>query len=96
MSESSSNIVFAGNEPSDDLSVLDLLDHVLNAGVVVRGNLVISLAGVDLIYVGLDVLLTSIETDAFTVLSEWDGESISNAIVPTIQHLSIHIIPTIS
>jgi len=40
--------------------------------------------------------LTSIETDAFTVLSEWDGESISNAIVPTMQHLSIHIIPTIS
>jgi len=62
MSESSSNIVFTSNEPSDDLSVLDLLDHVLNAGVVVRGNLVISLAGVDLIYVGLDVLLTSIET----------------------------------
>ena len=28
----------------------------------IRGNLVISLAGVDLVYVGLDVMLTSIET----------------------------------
>jgi hypothetical protein len=30
--------------------------------VIIRGNLVISLAGVDLIYVGLDVILTSVET----------------------------------
>jgi hypothetical protein len=34
----------------------------LNQGVILRGNLVISLAGVDLVYVGLDVILTSIET----------------------------------
>jgi hypothetical protein len=29
---------------------------------VIHGNLIISLAGVDLIYVGLNVVLTSIET----------------------------------
>jgi hypothetical protein len=34
----------------------------LNQGVILRGNLVISLAGVDLVYVGLDVILTSVET----------------------------------
>lgn len=62
MSETSANIVFAGNDASDDLTLLDLLDHVLNAGVVIRGNLIISLAGVDLIYLGLDVILTSVET----------------------------------
>jgi len=45
-----------------DISLLDILDHVLNAGVVVHGSLVISLAGVDLIYVGLNVVLTSVET----------------------------------
>jgi hypothetical protein len=39
-----------------------VLDHLLNAGVVISGNLVISLAGVDLIYVRLDVILTSVET----------------------------------
>lgn len=62
MPESSANLIFAGNDASDDLTILDVLDHVLNAGVVIRGNLIISLAGVDLIYVGLDLLITSVET----------------------------------
>lgn len=56
------NIVFSGTDPSDEASLLDILDHVLNQGVIVRGNLVISLAGVDLVYVGLDLILTSVET----------------------------------
>ena len=55
-------MIFAGNDAGDETSLLDILDHVLNAGVIIRGNLVISLAGVDLIYVGLDVILTSVET----------------------------------
>lgn len=55
-------VVIGGNDAEDDISLLDVLDHVLNQGVVIRGNLVISLAGVDLVYVGLDVILTSIET----------------------------------
>lgn len=45
-----------------ETSLLDILDHVLNAGVVVHGSIVISLAGVDLVYVGLNVILTSVET----------------------------------
>jgi len=56
------NIVFTGTEPGDETSLLDILDHVLNSGVIIRGNLVISLAGVDLVFVGLDVILTSVET----------------------------------
>ena len=56
------NIVFVNSDATDDVSVLDVLDHVLNAGVVIRGNLILSLAGVDLIYVGLDLLLTSVDT----------------------------------
>jgi hypothetical protein len=62
MPETSDNLVIAGDDLTDEASVLDVLDHVLNAGVVIRGSLVISLAGVDLVYVGLDVILTSIET----------------------------------
>ncbi len=46
----------------DEISLLDILDHVLNAGVVIHGSLVISLAGVDLVYLGLNVVLTSVET----------------------------------
>jgi len=51
------------SEPGEDeTSLLEIIDHVLNAGVVVHGSLVISLAGVDLVYVGLNVVLTSLET----------------------------------
>jgi hypothetical protein len=46
----------------DEVSLLEILDHVLNSGVVIHGSLVISLAGVDLVYLGLNVVLTSIET----------------------------------
>ena len=46
----------------EEVSLLEILDHVLNSGVVVHGSLVISLAGVDLVYLGLNVVLTSVET----------------------------------
>lgn len=42
-----------------DASLLDIIDHVLNQGVVVTGDVVIGVAGVDLIYLGLSVVLCS-------------------------------------
>jgi gas vesicle structural protein len=54
----------------EEVSLLDILDHVLNAGVVIHGSLVISLAGVDLVYVGLNVVLTSVETALRSLQSE--------------------------
>lgn len=54
-------VALTGNS-DEDVSLLDILDHVLNAGVVIHGSLVLSLAGVDLVYVGLNVVLTSVET----------------------------------
>lgn len=62
MSAPTNAVVFAGDDPSDEMTLLDILDHVLNQGVVLRGNVVISLAGVDLVFLGLDVILTSVET----------------------------------
>jgi hypothetical protein len=62
MSTETGSMVFAGNDPGDEMSLLDILDHVLDQGVILRGNVVISLAGVDLVYLGLDVVLTSVET----------------------------------
>jgi hypothetical protein len=59
---SSGEVVMIANDAQDDVSLLDVLDHVLNAGVVIHGSIVISLAGVDLIYVGVNVVLTSVET----------------------------------
>jgi hypothetical protein len=46
----------------EEVSLLEILDHVLNYGVVIHGTLVISLAGVDLVYLGLNVVLASVET----------------------------------
>ena len=44
-----------------DNNLVELLDRVLNKGVVVHGEISISVANVDLIYLGLNVLLTSID-----------------------------------
>lgn len=62
MAEQTPEIILIGNEESPDLTLLDLIDHVLNTGVIIRGNLVLSLAGVDLVYLGLDLIVTSVET----------------------------------
>ena len=46
----------------EHISLCEALDRVLNKGVVVHGDVAISVADVDLIYLGLRLLLTSIET----------------------------------
>lgn len=38
-------------------SLLDLVDNLLNRGVVVRGDVVLGVAGVDLVYLQLNALL---------------------------------------
>ena len=38
-------------------SLLDLVDHVLNQGVVLDGEIVLGLAGVDLVYLRLSAVL---------------------------------------
>lgn len=43
-------------------TLLDVVDHILNRGVVLHGSIVISLAGVDLVYLGVNAVLTSVET----------------------------------
>jgi gas vesicle structural protein len=40
-----------------DASLLDLVDNILTKGVVIDGEVVLGLAGVDLIYVRLGVIL---------------------------------------
>lgn len=43
-------------------ALVDVLDRLLNTGVVVDGQIVLSLAGVDLVHVGLRALLASVDT----------------------------------
>jgi len=47
---------------SKEVTLLEILDRVLDKGVVISGDMVISVADVDLIYLGLKVLLSSVET----------------------------------
>lgn len=48
-------------EPSEHVSLCETLDRVLNKGVVIVGEVTISVADVDLVYLGLQLVLTSIE-----------------------------------
>ncbi len=48
--------------PEDELRLVELVNRVLDKGVVVRGEVTISVAGVDLVFLGLDLLLSSTET----------------------------------
>jgi gas vesicle structural protein len=59
MSESQFSSLSAAD--ADELSLLELADRLLNRGVVLTGEAVISVAGVDLIYLGLNVVLTAVE-----------------------------------
>jgi hypothetical protein len=43
------------------VSICEVLDRVLNKGVVVAGEVTISVADVDLLYLGLNLVLTSVE-----------------------------------
>lgn len=49
-------------DQSKDITILELLDRVLNKGVVITGDIVISVADIDLVYLGLKLILTSVET----------------------------------
>jgi hypothetical protein len=49
-------------DQSKDITILELLDRVLNKGVILTGDIVISVADIDLIYVGVKLMLSSVET----------------------------------
>jgi hypothetical protein len=45
-----------------DVTLLDLADRLLEKGVVLSGDIVLSVAGVDLVYVSLRALVASVDT----------------------------------
>ena len=71
-------------EESEHVSLCEVLDRILNKGAVVVGELTISVANIDLIYLGLKVMLASVETARRTMGPDfqhpsqgavWDRES---------------------
>jgi len=47
---------------AQQVTLLELVDRVLNKGVVLSGDITLSVADVDVVYVGLRVLLSSVAT----------------------------------
>jgi hypothetical protein len=45
-----------------DVALIDLVDRLLGGGVVIAGDITLAVADVDLIYVGLRALVTSVAT----------------------------------
>ena len=46
----------------EQITLIEIVDRVLNKGVVVAGDITLAVADVDLVYVGLRVLLASVGT----------------------------------
>ena len=49
-------------DAEEHVSLCEMLDRILNKGAVVVGEAIISVADVDLIYLSLQLVLTSVET----------------------------------
>lgn len=54
--------VWAPGAADDRFALVDLVNRVLDRGVVITGDVTISVAGVDLVYLGLNAVLTSVST----------------------------------
>jgi hypothetical protein len=52
----------SGQVTDHGVSLVDLLDRLLDTGVTLSGDLVLSVAGVDLVWVGLRAIVSSVET----------------------------------
>ncbi len=59
--ESARSLENLSMRPSERVSLCETLDRVLNKGAVVAGEVTISVADIDLIYLGLQVMISSVE-----------------------------------
>ena len=62
MSSSFDQIILSEEWENTDVSLLETLDHVLNRGLVIAGEITIAVADIDLIFIGLNVMVSSVET----------------------------------
>ncbi len=65
-----------GGLPTERIALVDLLDRVLAGGVVVNGEITLSIADVDLVVISLRALLTSVSALAVPAQREagWPDE----------------------
>ena len=61
MSEDSLALAFGDDvDAQEDLTLVDLLDRLLAGGVVITGDITLSLADIDLVYVSLRLVVSSV------------------------------------
>lgn len=46
---------------STELALVEALDHLLDRGVVLSGEAIISIGGIDLVYLGLNIVLANVD-----------------------------------
>jgi hypothetical protein len=61
------SLLAAEEQAYGEIALVDLLDRLLGTGVVIAGDVVISLAGIDLVQVRLHALITSVREE----MVEW-------------------------
>ena len=66
-----------------EMTLLDLLDGIIDTGVVVRGEILISIANIDLIVVDLKLLISSIESTFGTKERKTVGEALTDGTITT-------------
>lgn len=66
-----------------EMTLLDLLDGIIDTGVVVSGEIVISVANIDLIVVDLKLLISSIESAYGPYERKFVGEAICDGEITT-------------
>jgi hypothetical protein len=49
------------SENLEELPLLETLDHLLDRGVIIAGEAVISIGDVDLLYLGLNIVLANVD-----------------------------------
>ncbi|MBO0729288.1 MAG: gas vesicle protein [Acidimicrobiaceae bacterium] len=58
-----------------EVTLVDLADRLLESGVVIGGDIVLSLAGIDLVFVSLRALIASVDTAARLIADPGGGWS---------------------
>lgn len=49
-------------DKTQDITLLDILDSVIDKGVIIKGDLMISIANINLIYIELRLLVSAVQT----------------------------------
>ncbi|MGD0140389.1 MAG: gas vesicle protein [Tepidisphaeraceae bacterium] len=69
-----SEVVPAEGSSRETATLCDTLDRVLDVGAVVEGEVTISVAGIDLVYINLSALVASVETARKIMVMPRSGE----------------------